>query len=96
MANKKKEYWYVLVMTKNGAVFVTETNNWERTAYWHKNKEPMSFTKSNAQYLSMALTMNGHIAYAVGDTWEHTTQPYNYENGSFYWRRKKVKNENNN
>lgn len=90
---KKKEYWYVLVMTKNGAVFVTETNNWERTAKWEKEKKPMKFTKDDAQYLAMALTMNSHLAYAVSDTWEHKQQPYRYENGSFYWRRKKKKNE---
>ena len=88
---KKKEYWYVLVMSNNGAVFVTETNNWERTARWDKDKKPMAFTKSDAQFLSMALTMNGHLAYAVGDTWEHDTQPYRYEVGSFYWRKKKEK-----
>lgn len=90
---KKKEYWYVLVMTNNGAVFVTETNNWERIAKWEKDKNPMKFTKNDAQYLSMALTMNGHLAYAIGDTWEHKKQPYRYEAGSFYWKKKKVKNE---
>lgn len=86
---KKKEYWYVLVMGSNGCVFVTETNNWERTAKWEKDKKPMLFSKDNAQYLAMALTMNGNTAFAVGDNWEHDRQPYNYEYGNFYWRKKK-------
>ena len=55
MANKKKEYWYVIVMSRNGAVFVTETNNWQRTARWDKDKKPISFTKSDAQYLALGL-----------------------------------------
>lgn len=86
---KKKEYWYVLVMTRNGAVFVTETNNWERTAKWEKDKKPMLFTKDDAQYLAMGLTLNGHLSYPIGQTYENDRQPYNYEYGSFYWRKKK-------
>ena len=89
MAKKQKEYWYVIVMSNNGAVFVTETNNWERIARWDKDKKPMQFTKSDAQYLSMALTMNGKPAFAVGNSWEITSQPYRYDIGNFYWRKKK-------
>ena len=93
MAKKKEEFWYVIVMGNNGAVFVTEINNWDRTARWDKDKSPKKMTKDDAQYLSMGLTLNGHTAFAIGNSWEIDRQPYNYENGNFYWRRKKVKNE---
>ena len=87
---KKKEYWKVLVMTNNGAVFVTKTNNWERTAEWNKKEKPLDFTKADAQYLAMGLTMNGHLAFATCNTWDMDKQPYRYEEGNFYWRRKNV------
>ena len=91
MAKKNKEYWYVIVMGRNGAVFVTETDNWKRTAKWDKDKKPKEFTKENAQYLALGLSINGHNAFAVGNTYEINCQPYNYEAGNFYWRRKKKK-----
>lgn len=91
MAKKKQEFWKVIVMANNGPVFVTKTNNWERTAEWNKKEKPMSFSKEDAQYLAWALSLNGHLAFATGDTWDIDNQPYNYNYGNFYWRNKKVK-----
>ena len=92
MAKKKvEEYCKVIVMTDNGAVFVTEVNNWERTAKWEKDKKPLNLTKDDAQYLAMGLTMNGHLAFATCDRYDMDKQPYRYETGNFYWRKKKVK-----
>lgn len=93
MGNKKKEYWYVIVMTRNGAVFVTETNNRTRIAKWDKNNKPLELTKENAQYLALGLSINGNTAFAVGNSYEIDFQPYNYKEGNFYWRRKKVKKD---
>lgn len=88
----KKNYWYVIVMTNHGAVFVTETNNWERTAKFEKDKKPMEMTKENAQYLAMGLTINGNPAFAVCNSWEVDYQPYNYEFGEFEWKQKEKEN----
>jgi hypothetical protein len=38
---KKQNYYYVLVMTNNGPVFVTSVNNLDKTAYWDKNEKPL-------------------------------------------------------
>ena len=88
----KKNYWYVIVMTNNGAVFVTSTNNFERVAYWDKDKAPKEMNKSDAQYLATALTINGHLSYAVCQTWQIDNQPYLYQTGEFKWINKEVEN----
>ena len=87
MAKKKKEeYGYVLVMTDSGPTFVTKTNNWERTAEWHKDEKPLEMTKDDAQFLAMALTLNGHSAFPVIMTYKQDHQPYRYEVGEFAWK----------
>lgn len=85
MANQKKNHWYVIVMTNYGAVFVTEIDNSKKEAYWEKDKAPKEMTKENAEYLATALTMNGHLAYAVCRTWQIENQPYLYSEGEFKW-----------
>ena len=86
MANtKSKNYWYVIVMTGYGAVFVTKVNNGDRTAEWEKLEKPLEMTKSDAQFLSMGLTMNGHLAYSICSSWEITNQPYFYSHGEMKW-----------
>ena len=89
---KKKNYWYVIVMTNNGAVFVTGTGN-HHTATWNRKEKPREFGKEYAEEIAFGLTLNGHLAYAVETRYEVTTQPYRYNEGNFYWRRKKVKND---
>lgn len=94
MANKVKEHWYVIVMTKNGAVFVTGTRGYN-TAKQDKDKPPMEYSKGYAKDMAFGLTVNGYLAFAVSTNYELKTQPYNYANGNFYWRKKKEKkNEN--
>ena len=86
-----EEYWMVIVMTNHGAVFVTETNNWDKTAKWEKDKKPIEFTKDDAQHLALGLCINGHTAFATCNRFKMDNQPYRYEAGSFYWRKKKEK-----
>lgn len=89
MAKKQKEYWYVLVAGNNGCVFVTDIDWNNKTAEWDKKKKPKELSKGWAQDLSFGLTMNGNPAFAVGNSWEITSQPYRYDIGNFYWRKKK-------
>lgn len=88
MANKKN-YWYVVVMTDNGPVFVTGVNNMERTAYWNKDQKPLELGKEYAQSLATGLMLNFHFALPVCNTFELTEQCYNYKYGHFEW----LKNE---
>ena len=90
---KKKYYYYVMVFTRKGPVFVTETNNWEKTARWDKDKKPKLFTKDDAEFLAPALTINGNLAYTIVSTYEIKNQTYNYEDYSIYFRKKNKKKE---
>lgn len=91
---KDKNYYYVIVMTDKGAVFVTAILD-HKVAEWDKRKKPISFSKSYAEDLAFGLTVNGYIAYAVSTRYEVKNQPYRYNEGNFYWRKKKVKNAEN-
>lgn len=93
MAKREKEHWYVLVMGNNGCVFVTDVHE-HNTAEWNKKEVPKEFGKDYANQMAFGLTINGWLAFAVRTTYEVKNQPYRYEAGNFYWRRKKVKNEN--
>jgi hypothetical protein len=82
-------------MTQKGPVFVTETNNWERTARWDKDKKPMDFTKGDAEFLAPALTINGNLAFTVVSNYKIEHQPYNYEDYSIVFRKKGKKKDDN-
>lgn len=85
MANKKN-YWYVLVMTDNGPKFVTKVNYSDKTAEWNYNEEPLELDRGRAQDLSMGLTLNSNMAYAVCQSWEIDSHPYRYSMGKFEWK----------
>ena len=86
MAKKKKEeHAYVLVMADWGPTFVTKTDNWERTAEWQRDEKPLEMTMDDAQYLAMGLTLNGHLAFTVVQTYKQDNQPYRYDVGKFKW-----------
>lgn len=86
MARKKKEeHAYVLVMTDWGPTFVTKTDNWERTAEWKRDEKPLEMSKDDAQFLAMGLTVNGHLAFPVVQTYEQNYHPYRYDVGRFKW-----------
>lgn len=84
-----KKYWYVLVMTDHGAVFVTDIDKNTNMAEWDKMKSPCRFSKQMAEELSIGLRCNGNTAYAVESTLEDERQPYLYKFGQFEWKEKK-------
>lgn len=86
MAAKKKNYYYVLVLTSEGPVFVTETKYHD--AMWDKNKPPKLFSKAFAEDVALGLALNFHSAFMVTTKYELTTQPYRYDKGNFEWKNK--------
>jgi len=81
---KKKNYWYVLVMTEEGPKFVTGTEY--HTAFWDKEKAPEELGKYWAEDICRGLLLNGYLAYTVCMPIELDTQPYNYGKGKFEWK----------
>ena len=82
MANKKNHY-YVIVMTGEGAKFVTATHYHD--AEWDGEKAPKEFTREMATDIVCGLNWNGYLAYIVVMPIEITNQPYNYNAGRFEW-----------
>lgn len=72
----KKNFYYVLVFTNEGAVYVTGTSG--STAFFEKEQKPVDFGKSKAESIAMGLNLNGFNAVAVVIPFEIETQPYNY------------------
>lgn len=84
MANRKN-FYYVLVMTNTGPVFVTDIPE-RNKAVWDRLKIPMEFgSKSYAQDVATGLKFNGHLAYMVVHPYELDYQPYLYSKGKFKW-----------
>ena len=79
MASKKKNHYYVLVISNNGPVFVTKVNNANKTAEWNCMEKPMEFNKYWAEDLVLGLNLNFHKAFLVSHPIEIDCQPYNYE-----------------
>ena len=82
---KKQNYWYVLVMTDDGPVFVTgiPQRNW---ANYNKDEKPMEFvSKETARDVALGLNLNMQLAYAVCQPFEIVNQPYRYDDGHFEW-----------
>lgn len=93
--SKTKYFYYVLVMTNYGAVFVTSINNAKRTAKWDKLEVPLNMSKKDAEFMAKALTWNGNLAYTVTTEYELSHQPYLYQIGEFKWVKKEKDNEDN-
>ena len=93
MANKKKNYWYVLVMTDNGPVFVTSVEYSSKTAHWNKLEKPLEMDMSSAKDLCFGLTLNFHMSFAVCLPYDLDTQPYRYNMGQFEWKENEEKEE---
>lgn len=83
---KKSNFWYILVMTDNGPVFVTKINYMDRTAEWNVSEKPLEMSKAQAQDIAMGLTLNFSMAYAVCQSWKIEDQPYLYNRGKFVWQ----------
>lgn len=85
----KKNYYYVLVCTTEGAKFVTGTGN-HHMAYWDVTKPPMNFSKDYAEDIANGLAWNGYFACVVCSKYEITQHPYNYEEYECEWKKKEV------
>lgn len=78
MANQKN-YYYVLVFTDEGPVYVTSVNNANHYARWDKSETPKAFPKYYAEELAFGLRCNYHHAVLVVTKAELDCQPYRYE-----------------
>lgn len=93
MANKKQTYWYVMVMTNDGPVFVTGVSYSDKTAHWDKDKEPLELGRYRAEDLTLGLNLNFHSAFTVCSKWKLDNQPYLYGMGKFTWKCNKPKKD---
>lgn len=85
---KKKNHWYVLVMSDFGPIFVTNISYGDRTAEWSRLEKPLEMDKSRAEDLVVGLNLNFHLAFTVVMPFELDRQPYNYENWEIEWKEK--------
>lgn len=83
---RKKNYWYVLVMTEHGPVFVTSLDHESKVAEWDADASPLELTEGVAKELAVGLQLNFHLAYAVCHRFEIHAQPYRYDLGSLVWK----------
>lgn len=90
---KRKNYWYVLVLTAEGPVFVTGEDNLKKVAYWNRNEQPLEMAQVVAKDLAWALCVNGYSAFAVDNFYELESQPYRYDIGHFEWVREQNEEE---
>ena len=83
---KKKNFWYVLVMTNYGPVFVTKINYGNRTAEWNKLEKPLEMSAERAKDLATGLMMNFNTALPVCSPIAIEMQLYYYDKGQFEWK----------
>lgn len=82
---KKTKWYYILVLTNDGPVFVTGIGE-GKTAYWNELEKPKDFSKEWAEDVAFGLTVNGYTAFAVTTRYKLDTQAYVYNKGHFKWR----------
>ena len=82
---RKTNWWYVLVLTEEGPVFVTgfENRNWCK---YNKLKAPLEMSQQKAKEVAYGLTLNFHTAFAVCSCVKREYQPFQYERGQFEWK----------
>lgn len=85
----QKIYYYVLVFTDDGPIYVTKLGD-GKTAYWDKLEKPLELSKNYAEQMALGLTWNGSSAVCVSSLYEIDSQPYVYE----YYSIQFVENEN--
>lgn len=87
MANRKKNYWYVLVLSaKGGPTFVTEVHHANKTAEWNKGKPPLEMEMFWAKDLALGLLLNFTTALPVCSPIPLTDHCFNYNKGHFEWQ----------
>ena len=87
----KKNYYYILVMTDNGPVFVTGIKP-HHYAEYDRQKKPMLFDKARAEDITQGLNLNFNLSFMVTSKWEIDTQPYNYEDYNIEFVKKEKEN----
>ncbi len=83
---RKSNYWYVLVITDDGPVFVTDILKAKQAAEHDKCKPPMELDKVTAQDLAIGLSMNFTPAYAICNPFPIDAQPFRYDLGHLEWK----------
>ena len=91
---KKQNWYYVLVLSDDGPVFVTDIDYRSKVAHWDKTEKPLTMDKYRAEDLTMGLNLNFHMAFTVCSKFELDTQPYRYSEGHFEWTWEKEEQEN--
>lgn len=81
----KETYYYVLVFTQSGPIYVTSQDYATKTAFWEKDKEPKLFTMHTAEDLTFGLRCNGHQAVTVKSPAVIDYQPYRYSAYKIVW-----------
>lgn len=85
-ATVKKYYYYILVLTEHGPVFVTKVEYNPKTCYWDKNGKPYEMgSMDRASDIALGLSINGSIAFPIKLAYEMETQPHMYDKGEFKW-----------
>ena len=89
MANKN--YYYVLVFTNNGPVYVTGLDNLTKTAFWNKEEKPLELGMYKSEDLVFGLNCNFTNAIVVKSKFKIESQPYNYNDFECEFIRKEGK-----
>lgn len=84
---QKKNWYYVLVMSDEGPVFVTSIEYGPKVAHWDKMEKPMELDKSRAEDLCLGLNLNFHTAFTVCSKFELDQQPYRYKDYHIEWKK---------
>ena len=76
---KNKYYYYVLVFSSTGPVYMTSIDKSNKYAIWDKSKEPLEVGESYGKDLVMGLNLNLNSAVLVKSNHEIKSQPYRYD-----------------
>ena len=87
---RKKNWYYIMVMTNDGPVLVTEILP-NKYAKWDKEGKPLEFNKTRAEDIVYGLNLNLNMAFLVTSLYELDKQPYRYDQGKFIWKEKPKK-----
>ena len=82
---KKKNYYYVMVLTEEGPKYVTSIGD-HHTAHWDMLEKPMEFSKEWAEDITRGLLLNFINAVMVVMPIEIDNQPFRYNKGKFEWK----------
>lgn len=90
---KKKNHYYVLVITVEGPKFVTHVNYSDKTAEWDWEKAPLEMSRQCAEDLVFGLNLNLNQAYTVLYPAKIEDQPYNYDMYRIEWKKREGEEE---